>query len=115
MRKPVASSKANSSVIMVVDGKTGKQKYYVRNRLTVNENDLDVWDLARRRYRRAIRIFREKIDDMLRKECPNVPVYRDSDVSDILTLMRQGETALSIYRFIQDNNGKQEDFPRRGE
>jgi hypothetical protein len=118
MKKPVASSRANSSIVMVVDSKDGRTKYHVRNRLTVKESHVDVWDLAKRRYRRAIRIFRERIDSVLSEVYPNVPVYRDSDVSEIITFMHSlsgvnvEDVAHSIYQLIEKkNNGKQEDFP----
>ena len=109
MRKPVASSKANSSIIMVV--KNGKKVFYVRNRLTTTELETNIWDLAQRRYRRAIRLFRENIDFILRQEFTDIPIYRDSDVSDIIRIIRNHKSEDSLALIIKNHienkkNGK---------
>jgi len=133
MKRPVASAKPNSSVVLVSDIKTWRRKYLVFNKpfivyedrdtgetktrvvnRTTGDDMLNVWELAKKQYRRAIRIFREKIDGILAKRYPHKVVYRDCDVSGILSLMNgkddDSEMALTIFNFIEGkNNGKQEE------
>jgi len=110
MKKPVASSKANSSIVMVM--KDGKSIYHVRNRLMTQEIEITAWDLARRRYRRAIRIFRESIDEILRQKYSPIPVYRDSYVTDIMLVIRnhkgENDLALEIFNLISSKDGSKE-------
>ena len=132
MRTLVASSRPKSSIIMVVDQNTGKPKYHVRNKtipvsgdeltdtlrykvkatVLYREFGIGVLDLAKRRYRRAIRIYREKIDNVLRSNFTKIPDYRDSYISEIILLidnqsqLSSKELALLINDFIeQKNNG----------
>lgn len=134
MRKPVATARPNSSIVFVVDSMTGKPKYHVHNRSTViYENritgeyksaminrfvrsktmEVNVWELAKRRYRRAIRVFRDQINSILLHVYTDIPDYRDCDVSDIIALIKSltgvniEDVALTIFNFIQTkNNGK---------
>lgn len=129
MKRPVASAKPNSSVVLTSDCKTWRRRYVVFNkpivvyedrdsgftktrvvnRTTQTEVEVNVWELARRRYRRAIRIFRETIDEALGKKYPHRIVYRDCDVSDIIALMHnhkgtEDDLALTIFNFIEGKN-----------
>jgi len=127
MKRPVASAKPNSSVVLISDCRTWRRKYHVFNKPFVVYEDrdtgetktrivnrttggemLNVWDLARKQYRRAIRIFRENIDGILSKRYSDKVVYRDCDISDILAIITQkgseDDVALTIFNFIEGKN-----------
>lgn len=103
MRKPIASARPGVSLVMITDNKTGKRKYHVSNRsvvyhekdgnvkckvinnITKTYNDeVDIWDLAKRRYKMTIRVYREEIDCLLKVVYTNIPEYRDCDISTIM-------------------------------
>ena len=134
MTKHIASAKPGNSVILTTDLETGKKVYFVSNhqiityenretgeirsftadRIMSKSEDLDIWDLAKRRYRRAIRIFRRIIDKVLSSAYKDIPVYRDSDISSIMLMIRCNRTAdnrdlaLTINKFIKKNkHGKE--------
>lgn len=135
MKRPVASAKPNSSVVLISDCKTWRRKYHVFNKPFIVYEDrdtgetktrvvnrmtgdemLNVWELAKKQYRRAIRIFREKIDEILGARYPHKVVYRDCCVSGILSLVNEGkgvsnnDMALTIFNFIEGyNNGNKEE------
>lgn len=125
MRKPIASARPGVSLVMTTDNKTGKIKYHVSNRsvvyhekdgnvkcrvinnITKTHNDeVDIWDLAKRRYRRSIRLYREEIDSALKVVYTNIPEYRDCDISTIILDMRRNkflsseDLALRIFNVI---------------
>jgi hypothetical protein len=128
MRRPVASAKPKSSVVSVVDLKTGRQKFHILNRSIVTEEDRqtgetrheivdrftsssdmdNIWELAKKRYRKAVRDFRETIDNILKEAYTDIPVYRDCDISDIMAVIRcqMGDDlktlAHSIHSFIEE-------------
>ena len=111
MRKPIASARPGVSLVMITDTKTGRRKYHVSNRsvvchekdgnvkckvinnITKTHNDeVDIWDLAKRRYRRTIRLFREEIDSILKAVYTNLPEYRDCDISAIMLEIRKNQS-----------------------
>lgn len=127
MKKPVASARPNCSVVL--DRRNG-EKYHVYNRSIVTHENREtgetkhlivdrftrsgemvtnVWELAKRQYRRAIRIFRQEIDLVLATMYRDIPKYRDCDVSTYISVIRtmQGtnieKVALAIFEMIQKN------------
>lgn len=111
MRKGVKYHLHNRQVIVWEDRRTGETRTEpIGKFVTSRDYNLDVLDLAKRRYRRAIRIFRETIDAILLKVYTTVPVYRDCYVSDIIALIHSHkatkieELSPIIFEFIKEKN-----------
>lgn len=127
MRKPIASAKPGVSLVMTTDNETGKRKYHVSNRsvvyyekgdnikcriinnITKSHNiEVNIWDLAKRRYRRAIRCYREDINSVLKVVYTDIPEYRDCDIGAIILEIMKNKSldshslALHIFNVIHN-------------
>lgn len=91
---------------MIASKSTGRPRYYSYNSICSKENELDVIDLAKRRYNRAIRIFRQCINRVISHSYNSTPVYKDKDVSSIMSVIKQNKNlpkkklAIIVYQFI---------------
>lgn len=92
--------------------------HYSYRFLTMSETDLDVGRMMKRRYMRAIRIFRRRIDAIMVEVYPKVPYYRDRDISGLLSIIRDSKDNPDLHEMLYDfiknrDNVRKENKERR--
>ena len=85
-----------------------KSVHYPYRKITSSENEVDIWEMAKRRYKRAIRIFRKRIDAIISEVYPTIPLYRDEDVSDLLSVMGNNKENPKLPEMLFDLIKKKE-------